>query len=405
MSETTFEELFNKFLGDIMTKEEIARFRELFNDDRYDSLREQLLEAAYTNKAYRESGDHAPNEIFLSLLAKIDQQEKQDASGPSVMTLPGKTRFFRFRYVAAAVLIIILGGYLYFFRSGNNEPARIAHSLSPKENLAPGGNRAILTLAGGRQIILDSTQNGVLSQQGNARVVKADSGLLTYKVYKADKAAKEEEVYNTITTPRGGQYQVILPDGTHAWLNSTSALTFPTSFSGKDRRVTLEGEGYFEVAKNDIQPFIVTAGKTEVTVLGTHFDIMAYSDERSVNTTLLEGLVKVTAAGRQQIIKPGYQARVNNATGALSSGAVEVNRVISWKNGLFDFKGADVYTIMRQVARWYDVDIEYKGDLSDIELSGMVSRRAYVPQLLKLLEATERVHFVTQGKKNYCFSL
>jgi ferric-dicitrate binding protein FerR (iron transport regulator) len=390
--QTRLQYLWEQYISKSASKGELDELFSLFQQHDNEEIIRSLLEQYLAKPDSAEAIDPA---YWLNKLGSI----KADASTAYEAIPPvHRIQFLRrpwLRYAAAVILLVLIAAIGVITNKRRHEQT-IAQPKFVQNEVFPGGNRAILTLANGQQILLDSTRNGALSVQGKAEVVKADSGLLTYTI---NKSGKGEVVYNTIIIPRGGQYQIILPDGTHAWLNSASSLTFPTSFMGKDRRVTLDGEGYFEVTRNDAQPFIVVAGKTEVAVLGTHFDIMAYRDEKSVNTTLLEGLVRVTAEGQQQVLKPGEQAVVDNKTGVLSSGEVDVNRVISWKNGLFDFKGADVYTIMRQVARWYDVQIEYRGDLSDIKLSGIISRRAYASQLLKLLEATERIRFVPEGDK------
>ncbi len=391
MSRTNFEELFNKFLGEKMTAEEIDRLRNLYDDENNFAVRDEMLKAVFANKASAETKGYDPEEIFQELLARVEEHGVENETSASVVM---RQRRFRTSYAAAAVLLAVLVAGACFFVNNrkHTSPATAPGIASPK----PGGNKAVLTLADGSIIALDSAQNGELSRQGGVRVVKIDSGLLSCK---ANLTGKGAAGYNTITTPRGGQYQIILPDGTHAWLNSASSLTFPSAFEGKERKVTLTGEGYFEVTENAGRPFVVVAGEVQTTVIGTHFDMNAYNDENSINTTLLEGAVIVSAGNGRQLLKPGQQALVDNSTRSLSLQQVDVLRVIAWKNGLFDFKGADVFTIMRQLARWYDVQIAYQGDLSDVKLSGMISRRADVAQILHLMEATDRVRFFMQGNK------
>jgi ferric-dicitrate binding protein FerR (iron transport regulator) len=206
-------------------------------------------------------------------------------------------------------------------------------------------------------------------------------------------------MYNTIRTPRGGQYEVDLPDGTHAWLNSASSLRFPTTFSGPKREVTLTGQGYFEVAKNKEYPFIVHAGAMEIKVLGTSFDIMAYGDEPECNTTLVDGAVIVKHQGAERLLKPGEQAHLDLSSQTMGIRNADVEEVIAWKNGKFQFGKSSIKTIMRQIARWYDVEIEYKGDLSGLQLSGIISRKGDVAELLDALEETGDVHFTTENNR------
>jgi ferric-dicitrate binding protein FerR (iron transport regulator) len=296
-------------------------------------------------------------------------------------------------------MAIIVGAAAWFFEG---PVPRSTPPTTGKPAGAPGGNKAFLTLADGSIVTLDSIQTGILAKQGDSRVVKLDSGLLAYNTLGNQGG---EPVYNVIATPRGGQYQVQLPDGTRAWLNSTSSLRFPTSFSGKERTVILTGEGYFEVAKDPSRPFVVAVGAMKVTVLGTRFNIMAYGDEAVVKTSLVEGSVRVSSGDNGALLKPGQQAQLRAGDNNPVGGRIKIiedadmEEALAWKDGRFRFNETDIESIMRQVGRWYDVDIVYRGDLSDVELSGSISRKEYIAQLLELLEATKRVRFVKEGGK------
>ncbi|MDR3712990.1 MAG: FecR domain-containing protein [Puia sp.] len=409
MSKTTFEELFHKFLEETITAEELARFRELFDDERNHALRDELLEGAFVNKAFQETADYDPGEVFRELLTRIGERETPaETTGPKapVVSLPGRSpgiasgQAARLRSVAAVILLAMLGSLAYFF-AGHKHPSPPPVATGRQVG-APGSNKAFLTLADGSIVTLDSVQNGTLPDQGNSRVVKLDSGILAY--HTTDNPGGEP-VYNLITTPRGGQYRIVLPDGTRAWLNSASSLRFPTSFSGKERAVTLTGEGYFEVTRNPSMPFVVAVGAMKVNVLGTGFNIMAYADEAAVKTTLAEGSVQIVSGNNRALLKPGQQAQLSAGDNNPAGGRIrviddaDVEEVLAWKNGRFQFNETNIESIMRQVGRWYDVDIEYRGDLSGIELSGAISRKEYAAQLLELLEATKRVRFATEGGK------
>jgi ferric-dicitrate binding protein FerR (iron transport regulator) len=203
---------------------------------------------------------------------------------------------------------------------------------------------------------------------------------------------------NTMQTPRGGQYGVILPDGSKVWLNAASSLTYPTAFTGVDRSVQLKGEAYFEVADNKDKPFIVMVGNMQVNVLGTHFNVMAYEDENAIKTTLLEGAVKVTNGGAAHLLKPGQEGRLDRSSDAFKLLEVDANEAIAWKNGVFQFGGASIETVMREIVRWYDVDVEYQGRTNE-HFRGAISRSVNASEVFKMLELTGAVHFTIDKKK------
>lgn len=326
------------------------------------------------------------------LLIKI--QQRLAGHDHTVKILPLK-KYLRFSLVAASLLIFISTGYLIFSpRTGQQFTAN-----KQKNDVAPGGNNAILTLANGTKIVLNSASSGRIAQQGHIEVNKIQDGVLVYDAGKQTDQADTADMQlakNTITTPKGGQYQVVLPDGSKIWLNSMSSLTFPASFTGKERNVKLTGEAYFEVAKNKEKPFIVDASGTQVKVLGTHFNIMAYQDENSVNATLLEGSVKVIHGGKSKIIIPGQMARV---TDNIEISSVNINHIVAWKNGKFAFSGEKIESIMRKISRWYNVDIIYSGSVTRQTFIGSVSKYKNVSEVLKVLELTDLVHFKVEGRR------
>lgn len=299
------------------------------------------------------------------------------------------------KWIAATVLLSIsITFYYYRQHAANNNGLAL-------NDIAPGGNKAILTLADGSKLVLDDSKNGKLAMQGKTVVQKTGSGMLSY-LSAALSSTSSEITYNTITTPRGGQYHVTLPDGTQVWLNAASSLKFPTAFNGKERDVELSGEAYFEVVKNKAMPFHVASAGQNIEVLGTHFDINGYKDEASINTTLLEGSVKVTKGALSATLKPGQQSSIsNNETNA----AIKVNEVedleeiTAWKDGKFHFGNTDIKTVMRQLSRWYDVEIEYEGKIAaDDVFTGTFSRDMTLAKALKLLEFSG-VNFKIEGRK------
>ncbi|MGI8637223.1 MAG: FecR family protein [Segetibacter sp.] len=262
-----------------------------------------------------------------------------------------------------------------------------------KNDIPPGSDKAILQLADGSTIVLDDANDGALAQQGNSKVIKLN-GKLNYNAL----PGSNEVVYNSISTPRGGKFQIELPDGTQVWLNATSSLRFPTAFVEKNRRVEITGEAYFEVAKDKSKPFIVSVNGAEVEVLGTHFNVMAYKDEAVVKTTLLEGAIKFVKGTASNTLKPGQQAQVLNSGQVKVVDGVNLDEVVAWKNGLFNFQGEDIGTVIRLLARWYDVDVIYNERVDDL-FYAKIPRSTNLSAVLKLLELTGKVHFEIDGRK------
>ena len=297
------------------------------------------------------------------------------------------------KMMAAAVIIIIgLGLFLYTYNT-NKQPDLNKIALDIK----PGGNKAFLTLADGKRIALTDIKNGKLAEQSGVKIIKAADGQLIYTVSGVSDENSKINAYNIIETPRGGTYQVRLPDGTKVWLNAASTLRFPSSFARLvNRRVELlSGEAYFEVAKDKKHPFIVQTEKQEVEVLGTHFNINSYPDESSIKTTLLEGSVSIN---KRIILKPGEQA--TNETDKFRIQKIDSRTAVDWINNDFVLKGNNFRSIMRKIARWYDVEIIYDSSApDDIELWGMVSRKGNISTILKRIESTTKVHFRIEGRR------
>lgn len=315
-----------------------------------------------------------------------------------VIKLEPKVRKLRwFRLTAAAVVFVALtaGAYLYF---NHNTQLPIA-TIQPKQNdiAPPSDNKAVLTLADGTKIELDSSGNGTLAVQGSVQVIKKSTGEISYQGL-----GKGEIAYNTLSVPRGSRpLSLVLSDGSQVWLNVGSSLTYPTAFTGKERKVRITGEAYFEVAHNAKMPFIVQHDNVTVSVLGTHFNVNTYEDEEAERITLLEGSVRVTRNALSELLKPGQQARIVNNTNSNIKVLNDVNmdEVMAWKNGKFMFdKNTDIGTIMRQISRWYNVSVEYEGTIHQ-RFWGSISKNVNVSQVLKILEATGGVKFEVEGNK------
>ena len=296
------------------------------------------------------------------------------------------------RIAAAAAILIIFSFGLYFY---SNKIPKLAVTYTKTEvnkTISPGGNKAFLTLSDGTKISLTDAPVGEIAKQAGIKIRKSGDGQLIYEVLNRGNIHQEANKFNTIETPRGGQYQVNLPDGSHVWLNAASSLKYPTNFTGSERKVELEGEGYFEIAHNKLMPFKVVSNKQVVEVLGTHFNLTAYANENSV-TTLLEGSVKIMTAGDiSKVIKPGEQTELTS-NGDLKVSAVNTELSIAWKNGKFIFRNEPVESAMRKIARWYDVEISYPDGVPQRTVWANVSRFKNVSDILELIELSKVAHF------------
>ncbi len=302
---------------------------------------------------------------------------------------------FRKISVAAAV-IIVLGTGLYFFRGSHSKPQEQVVSVPVLNDVPPGGNKALLTLTNGRQIILDSLKNGLILRASNFEINKTADGQLAYHSFDGTDESANEPDLNMISTPRGGEYRVLLPDGSRVWLNAGSSIKFPTVFRGKTREVELRGEAYFEVAKNAQMPFKVKSRHAEIEVLGTHFNVRAYNDEKAMKTTLVEGSVKVRTRNSNATLKPGDQAVLQDYVMQVVH-SVDVEEQIAWKNGLFQFKDASLEDVMKQAALWYDLKVTFAGKIPQKQLTGKTSRKANASQFMNMLKYIG-VEFKREGK-------
>jgi transmembrane sensor len=405
MQNNNFQELLDKYLTGSMTEQEWMIFSDLLKEPEYKNRLNAIIDTELEEHAFEGEPDN-------SILANIQNNLHNHIQAGKERS--GKVVFYIKRLAVAAVFVVALLGVAWWWaaskKPARNEVARV-NTIPAETAITPGGNRAILKLSDGTEIILDSAGEGELAQQGQAKIVKLGDGQLTYS---SSKNAPGETIYNTIITPRGGQYQLTLADGSKVWLNASSSLRYPAVFSGKERRVELTGEGYFEVAKNAAMPFHVQANRMDIEVLGTHFNINSYTDEPAMRTTLLEGSVSVKSeVGNRKsdkkaqtsdlrfqtsvILKPGQQAVLAPHSSLTTNHSPDLEEVMAWKNGLFQYKAADIETVLRQAARWYDVQFEYKGDISE-RFSGQINRNVNAEQLLQILELTGKVKFEIHGK-------
>jgi len=299
---------------------------------------------------------------------------------------------------SAAILIFLVAGLVIVV--GRHKKVRETPVVSKVQDIKPGGNRAILTLADGSSVVLDSARNGLLAQQGRSKIVKLANGQLEYKTEdKSGDASGERDraiAYNTVSTPAGGTYQVNLPDGSKVWLNAVSSIRFPTSFADTRRDVEITGEVYFEVARIANRPFHAKTRNLDITVLGTSYDVMAYDDEKTVNVSLNDGSVKVSNGSRSTVLEKGDQARADSAGNIRVVKDIDIKQAVAWTRGEMDFTGSDIGTIMRTISRWYDVDIRYETQKDSHTFTGQISRDSKASEALQIL-STSGYHFKIQG--------
>jgi transmembrane sensor len=367
--------------------------RELFN------LQEKYFAGLCSPDEIKLLQEHDGDFQLLELPWRSEMGNQQEIRSDILSRIHAKMyghTIFRVRHLTqAAAVILVLGAGLLFYPKNKVSKPHLVKIRKAETPVLPGSNRAVLTLSDGSNIDLDNSKDGLLCKQGGVKVDKLANGKL---VYQNAGASTKSVIYNTITTPRGGQYQVVLSDGTKVWLNAASALKYPATFAGKERMVELSGEAYFEVAKNKNMPFKVSLNKMAIQVLGTHFNVNAYADEDAIKTTLLEGSVKLSSGNTTSFLKPGQQgvfARQEN----FRVNEVDVQEAVAWKNGYFIFDNENIQGIMRKISRWYDVDVDYSGKIDEGDFGGTISRFKSVSGVLKSLELTGTVHFKMQGRR------
>ncbi len=365
-----------------MEKKDFDQLAGRYLDGSATPVERQLVEEHFRIMEEMGEADIPEEEMTLHKTAVL-QRIREQMEDVSVHRLP----FYRsvwVRVAVAAVILFAVAGVVYLTFSRHSSIERPALANARLQDVAPGHNGAVLTLSDGRQVLLDSAGNGQLAQQGAVHILKR-KGELVYQ------GAQGEPVFNTVSTARGRQWSVVLPDGSKVWLNCASSIRYSLNFSGARREVTITGEAYFEVAPDAARPFYVRTGELEVQVLGTHFNVNAYADEPEIRTSLLEGSVKVTTVkGESRTLRPGGQARLEHGQGQAitTAGNIDMEQVVAWKSGFFEFHDLDLTSIMRQVSRWYDIDITYEGRPGAETFGGRISRNVTLAAVLKGLEIT-----------------
>ncbi|MBC9932987.1 FecR family protein [Chitinophaga qingshengii] len=361
---------------------------------RYETLAEKWLKGTITPEEANEyadwynAGQAEPVDIPASFATDEATHEERiwrqiaaraGFGNNTVTATPLRRR--RWWAAAAVTAAIVTAGSYWYHQHHTHVPASPTTQVS---DALPGSDKAILTLSNGRRIVLDSAGNGALAQQGGVRIVKKEDGSLLY--VDDQTGAVTDTLYNTMSVPKGGQYKLVLPDGSRVWLNAASTLKYPVAFSNRDRTVELDGEAYFEVAASAAHPFLVKVRHTQVAVLGTSFNIMAYPDETGIHTTLLNGAVKIKQGTIEKMLAPGQQAVVNNNNGAITVGETETALATAWKDGQFRFSANNIPMVLRQISRWYNIDIVYQGNIPQGHITGKVPRNMKLSGVIRILE-------------------
>ena len=381
-----FQELIERYLSEQSSSEETKNLKQLINDPEYLAKLGSIMDEQLANNPFLASD-------YPQVIERLKNGIEKDIAQQKKLERVSSLRIVRRWMAAAAVFILIASiSFLWSKKRDTDSDGELTVTSSPIR-ITPGKDGAILTLSDNTTIVLDSAGNGIIATQNGSDVV-LNNGQLIYKTKNHAGVA-----YNTMTTPKGRQFSLVLPDGTKAWLNAGSSLRYPTAFVGKERKVEVTGEVYFEVAKNERMPFKVKVNeRMEVVVLGTHFNINSYSNEASINTTLLEGSVQISNETQNQILKPGQQANVNSDQKINIVNNVNLKKVMAWKNGVFDFDDASLQEVMRQLERWYDIEVVYEKGVPDIEFVGTLARDLSLEDILKGLKLSE-VNLRIEGRK------
>ncbi|SHE39147.1 FecR family protein [Pedobacter caeni] len=375
-------ELFNHYADKTASGEEKQELWDYINDPVFSNEIDVLIGQDY-ERPHQEKGMN-------------DQQRAavlKNVLGTGTSIKPASTPLWP-RLIAAASILIIIGIGLYFYKTDEQNRQETAY----RQDVSPGKNKATLTLANGEKISITDVNTGNIASQSGVQISKSPDGQIIYEINSKNSGKLQ---FNTLTTARGEQARLRLPDGSVVYLNAASSLKYPTSFASlKQRSVELSGEGYFEISKDKMHPFIVRSARQEVEVLGTHFNINAYSDERALKTTLLEGSIRLTSMDRSEILKPNEQAiLINNQ---ITVNEVDPDETVAWKNNEFLFKNDDFKANMRKIARWYDVDVIYEANAPEnFRFGGFLSRSRNLSAVLRLMEKTGAVHFRVEGRKIY----
>jgi hypothetical protein len=395
------ENLFQRFLNNKCSPAEVKALLQYFDAGENEVLLRDLIRKQSEAISDTPLSSESLKRLVDKAYDRIKNAIAEDIEPLEAPRVPLYRRLW-FRISAAAGVIFFISITAFYFQHQNNNrvSAQTQGTVEQVKDIPPGINNAVLTLDNGTMIVLDSAADGTLIQQGGIKVLKINGQIAYDKAANANPQAAP--TYNTITTARGNQYQVILADGSKVWLNAASSIHFPSYFTGNERKVEITGEAYFEVAKDAAKPFRVefnnqSGEKGEIEVLGTHFNVNAYPEEEDIQTTLLEGSVKIKRGRNVLMLAPGQQAKVTSDDITLKNDVV-LSQVVAWKDGFFVFNNSDIKMIMRQVARWYDVEVDFEGRIPLEGFTGKVSRNVPLSKFIKVLELND-VNVKTEGRK------
>lgn len=383
----------------MITKNEFLALYQKYINGQCTPMEKELLDS-YSDEM-KLQGDDWTDDLVDEQDVRNRIWQKLNDSRKVVEITPRKKANYRWMAAAAVLLIALFAGLFFIKGEKPKQQAVTGIAKNKQQQIVPGSNKAYLTLANGANIILDDAKNGEIAAKTGIKVSKTANGVLVYHFTKTspEAVASAAPEFNTITTPRGGQYKVELVDGTKVWLNAASSLRFPQAFTGTDRQVELTGEAYFEVAKNKEKPFIVKANGAQVQVLGTHFNVNAYSDNNNITTTLLEGSVRMSNASSAVMLVPGQQGSAGENGAAIKVSKADTEENMAWINGFFVFHDESIVNVMKQVSRWYDVDIEYRDNVQQNEFGGTISRYKNINELLNNMQLTRTIHYKIEGRR------
>jgi len=397
------EALFKKLIANECSPEEVLLLMEWLDSRLNEEEALRLIRDQLGAEADPAVTDTELRQRLKDRLGQIDLKEHRSPA----------PRIWKYAAAAAAIFIsILIGGRVLLRGKRDTEKAIAADGKTTlKKDVLPGGNKAVLTLSDGSTIVLDSAANGTISRTRHVKIVKEGDGQLRYVVsgtaaVSEASAASEtpagKTAYNTLSTPKGGQYKITLPDGSDVWLNAASSIRFPQAFKGKERRVEITGEAYFEVTKDTEHPFVVQSDDLSIEVLGTHFDVNGYKDNGVVKTTLLEGKVRASNAGpgisHTQLLMPGEQVIAAGDGGLQKNSHPDLAEVIAWKNGIFKFNHAPLQAVLKQLERWYNIEVVYERKPPVLNFGGEISRSSTLAQVLQILDYSG-INFSIEGRK------
>lgn len=391
MNELRLNYLYRQYMENRCSAEELLELEILLKDPDNEAAISALFDTTWDNLEIHHSADLPQNradEIYNAIIKSKSA---------------GKRTYKLWTLGTAAAILLCLSISLVIYRT--NQTSSIGKTVLNKakpviQDFMPGKNKAVLTLANGQNVVLDETRSGAIASQAGVTISKLKDGQIKYTAAGPNQNTPSSgNQLNTLTIPKGGQYRLTLPDGTLVYLNSASSLTYPAKFTEPERKVTLIGEAYFEVAKNREMPFIVNVNdKQQIRVLGTHFNVEAYADEETVNTTLLEGLVKILYKNQAALLKPG-QIAINTIGTGLHITPADLEEVMAWKNGLFIFNNENITSVMKKISRWYDVEVVFKGNMENVNFLGNYSRTKSLASLLKNIQLMGEVNISIEGRR------